>query len=74
VGLFEDLRALLAREVLTPQRVCEILAEHYGGERLYIPRRCEPPPEIGPGDTPQKLMAHGVKRSTAYNWVNRWRR
>jgi transposase len=70
----DDLRDRLAREkALTPERVVEIIAAEYGGERLYIPRRTRP--EILPCDTPATIQArHGVSRSTAYSWVRIWRR
>jgi len=71
-AFFDDLRMLLSDQPLTPQRVCEVLAEHYGGERVYIPRRCTSI-EVKPTDTPQTLIARGVPRRTAYNWVTRWR-
>ena len=69
---FDDLRALLDGQTLTPQRVCELLAERYGGERVYIPRRCTFI-EVKATDTPKTLIAQGVPRRTAYNWITRWR-
>lgn len=71
-AFFEELRGLLEGETLTPQRVCEVLAQHYGGERIYIPRRCATV-EVKPSDTPRDLIERGVARRTAYNWVTRWR-
>ena len=70
----DDLRERLAKEkALTPERVVEIIAAEYGGDRLYIPRRVKP--EVMPGDTPATLQArHGISRSAAYSWVRTWRR
>lgn len=72
-AFFDDLRVLLDNAApLTTDRVCEVLAQHYGGTRVYIPRRLQPP-LLEPLDTPATLIARGVKRRTAYNWVTRWR-
>ena len=71
-ALFDDLRRLIGPRAVNAQELCELLAEHYGGERIYVPKVCDRP-RIEPHDTPQTLMAKGVRRSTAYNWVTRWR-
>lgn len=69
----DDLRRTLEMEqTLTPQRVCELIADGWGGERVYI-QRAKEAPDVRSNDTVQSLMARGVKRSTAYNWVNRWK-
>ena len=73
MAFLEDLEAALKHErSLTPKRVCEVLQEQYGGERVYIRKRKEP--DIKPTDTVKRLIARGVKRSTAYNWVNKYQR
>lgn len=74
MGFLEDLHAALESEQrLSPRRVCEILAERWGGERPYIGKRLDAQ-RPDQGDTVQALVARGVPRRTAYNWVNKWRR
>lgn len=52
----------------------EAICREAAGESLYIPRRAARP-EIRPSDTPQALQKkYGISRTTAYNWVNNWRR
>lgn len=74
MAFLRDLRRVLEEEQdLTPERVCKILAERWGGERPYIARRVERQ-QIDPLDTPKTVARkHGVSRSTAYNWVKMWR-
>lgn len=71
----DDLRARLRSEpALSPELVAEIICREFGGERLYVPRRYTAP-EILPTDTPASVQRrYGVARSTAHNWVQRWRR
>ena len=55
--------------------LCAAICRRAARERLYIPDKHEPPPVIAPNDTPAVVARrHGIARSTAYNWVNRWRR
>lgn len=57
------------------QSLCAAICRKAARERLYIPDEFNPPPVIAPNDTPAKVARqYGVARSTAYNWVNRWRR
>jgi hypothetical protein len=72
----DDLRRRLEREPnLTPEVVAMVIAAEWGGERVYVPRRAVQRPEIQATDTPQMIQRrHGVARSTAYSWVQRWRR
>ena len=73
MAFFDELHeVLLGETALNAQRVCEVLAEHWGGERVYVPKRCDQV-EITQRDTPQTLIRRGVKRTTAYRWVNNWR-
>lgn len=68
------LRTAADADGLTPERVCEILATHYGGTRPHIGKRWQQP-EISPRDTPATVQRkYGVPRSTAHNWVQRWKR
>lgn len=71
----DDLRRRLEREpTLTPEAVVTVIAAEWGGERVYVPRRAARP-EVSATDTPQTIQRrHGVARSTAYSWVQRWRR
>ena len=51
------------------QRICAEAA----GEQVYIPSR-HAPPKIEPTDTPKAVQArYKVSRTTAHNWVARWR-
>ena len=75
----DDLRKRLEGEQrLTAKRVCEILTEQWGGERVYIGKRGEKP-QISHTDTPKTLMDRtGTSRATAYrrlrkNWVAGWK-
>ena len=72
---FSALAEILKRE-LGPDlgaRACRILCREAAGESVYIPARAEPP-EILPTDTPKRVQErYSVARSTAHNWVSRWR-
>ena len=73
MAVLEDLLRLLEREpTLTPKRVCELIAHRWGGERIYIAKSA--PSEVKPTDTVQTLVARGVPKRTAYNWVTKCRR
>ena len=72
---FADLAEILRRELGSEigARACRAICAHAAGESVYIPGRSEPP-EILPTDTPKRVAErYGVPRSTAHNWVNRWR-
>ena len=72
---FADLAEILRRELGhdLAARACRILCREAAGESVYIPSRADPP-EILPTDTPRRVAErYGVPRSTAHNWVNRWR-
>jgi hypothetical protein len=75
VTWLDDLSKRLAREPeLSPERVVELIAREWGGQRVYVPRRVGRP-EILPTDTPATVQRrYGVPRSTAHAWVQRWRR
>jgi transposase len=75
VSWLDDLRTRLeAEQNLTADRVVAIVSAEWGGCRVYIPQR-PAAPKILPTDTPTTVRArYGVPRSTAYAWVNRWRR
>jgi len=72
---FEDLADIVRREVgeSLAIRILRALRRDAGGEQIYIPQK-EPPPEVTPRDTVHGLRErHRISRSTAYNWVNRWK-
>ena len=73
----DDLKARLLREPWcngeTADFVVRVICAEWGGERIYIPKRERP--QITHQDTPQTIQQrYNVSRSTAYNWVNAWRR
>ena len=72
---FADLAEILRRE-LGPDlaaKACKIICREAAGESVYIPSR-DGPPEILQTDTPKRVAErYGIPRSTAHNWVNRWR-
>lgn len=78
MSFYDDLREILQPEQnLTPQRVCELIAERWGGDQPYIPRKCNKP-IAQPTDTPRTLIDRGVPRATAYrlarkNWISGWK-
>lgn len=79
MSFLDDLREILDREQdLTSARICALLADRFGGERVYIPRKFQET-SVTSDDTPRKVMdREGVSRATAYrkirgNWVSNWR-
>lgn len=72
---FSDLADIIRRHAPAGAAdLIEAICREAAGETLYIPRRPDRP-EIRPADTPAQVQArHGVSRSTAYNWVTRWKR
>jgi hypothetical protein len=73
---FVELADIIKREVGRDlaDKVVEAICSAAAGEAVYIPRR-PARPSIEPSDTPTAVARkHNVSRSTAYNWVNRWRR
>lgn len=75
-GFFRELREILDQEpgLLTRDRVCELLAQHFGGTRPHIGKQWQEP-DITHRDTPETILRrHSVSRRTAYNWVSGWKR
>lgn len=74
---FSDLADIICNEIGRDAGValCAAICRQAASERIYIPDNFKLPPEIAPNDTPAAVARrYGVARSTAYNWVNRWRR
>jgi hypothetical protein len=72
---FAELAEILRRELGSElaSKACRVLCQQAAGESVYIPTRAAAP-EILPTDTPKRVAdRYGVPRSTAANWVNRWR-
>jgi len=69
--LAEILRRVIGQEAA--DKAIAALCSEASGEQVYIPSR-HGRPKILPNDTPKTVQKrHNVSRSTAYNWVNRWR-
>lgn len=59
------------------RRALDALCKEAGGETLYIPSRPARPDrsDLRPTDTVQTLIqTRGISKSTAYRWVDRWRK
>ena len=66
--------ALSAERDLNPERVCEVIAARWPGERLYVPskRALEPRPDRRL--TPRQIQdEYGCSHSTAHRWACRWK-
>lgn len=74
MAFLDDIYERLRGEgALTPERVVEILRAEWGGTRQYIGGK-PPKPSISAHDTPSSVQQkHKIPRSTAYNWVSRWK-
>ena len=73
---FEDFADIIRREVgaAMTNRILMALCRQAPGEDVYIPKK-EPKPTITPLDTVTRLRErHNISRSTAYNWVNQWKK
>lgn len=72
---FSDLAEIIRRHLgkEAGDDLCSAICEEAPGEEVYIPRRFGEP-DVKPTDTPATVARrHRVSRSTAYNWVNKWR-
>ena len=71
--LWQDLEQIIREECGDhAPRVLSRIRIICGGMRLYVPAK--QPMEVTQKDTPKTLQAkYGVSRSTAYNWLNKYR-
>jgi len=72
---FPDLADIIKRELgeSAAKRVLNAICRDAAGEQVYIPARPSDP-ELLPTDTVKTIRRrHAVSRSTAYNWINKYR-
>lgn len=72
---FAELVDLIKREIGEDRgrRLCDAICDECAGEEIYIPKR-PGAPEVKPTDTPATVARRNrVSRSTAYNWVTKYR-
>lgn len=71
---FDDLCEILREEFgsAVAEKVVQRIRDALGSQRLYVPSK--PRPDVNSRDTVKTIRKkHGVARSTAYNWINRYR-
>ncbi len=74
MSAWDEVVAILCDECgkVVAEKVVLRVRKMYGGNSIYIPSK--PTPQVEPVDTPTSLRKkHGISRSTAYNWLNKYR-